>query len=62
MIACTELTKVYRGSVRALDGLSLEAERGEVVGIAGPNGAGKSTLIALLLYRPQGLFGKARVL
>lgn len=49
MIECTDLTKTYPGQVKALDGLSLKAERGEVVGIAGPNGAGKSTLIALLL-------------
>ena len=49
MIECVDLTKTFAGTVRALDGLSLRAERGEVVGIAGPNGAGKSTLIALLL-------------
>lgn len=49
MIECVDLTKTYAGTVRALDALSLRAERGEVVGIAGPNGAGKSTLIALLL-------------
>ena len=53
MIECVELSKTYSGGVRALDGLSLKAERGEVVGIAGPNGAGTSTLIALLLgYLP----------
>jgi ABC-2 type transport system ATP-binding protein len=49
VIECTDLTKQYGATVTALAGLSLFAERGEVVGIAGPNGAGKSTLIALLL-------------
>lgn len=49
MIECVDVTKTFAGPVRALDALSLRAERGEVVGIAGPNGAGKSTLIALLL-------------
>jgi ABC-2 type transport system ATP-binding protein len=53
LIECTELVKTFqavgRPPVRALDGLSLSVERGEVVGVAGPNGAGKSTLIALLL-------------
>jgi ABC-2 type transport system ATP-binding protein len=49
MIECVDVTKTFAGTVRALDALSLVAERGEVVGIAGPNGAGKSTLIALLL-------------
>ncbi len=61
MIECADLTKVYRGSVRALDGLSLKTERGEVVGIAGPNGAGKSTLIALLLGYLHPTSGQVRL-
>ncbi|MHB8990065.1 MAG: ATP-binding cassette domain-containing protein, partial [Chloroflexota bacterium] len=35
------------GPVRALDGLTLRVEEGEVYGLLGPNGAGKSTLIHL---------------
>jgi ABC-2 type transport system ATP-binding protein len=34
--------------VRAVDGISLEIARGEVVGYVGPNGAGKSTTIKML--------------
>ncbi|HYH71906.1 MAG TPA: ABC transporter ATP-binding protein [Nocardioides sp.] len=37
------------GSVRALDGLHLTVEPGEVHGFLGPNGAGKSTTIRVLL-------------
>ncbi len=37
------------GSFRALDGLDLTVERGEVHGFLGPNGAGKSTAIRVLL-------------
>ncbi|RYP82325.1 ABC transporter ATP-binding protein [Nocardioides guangzhouensis] len=42
------LVKTF-GSTRALDGLDLRAERGEVHGFLGPNGAGKSTTLRALL-------------
>ena len=43
------------GSVRALDGLSLDVETGTVLGILGPNGAGKTTTVRILatLLRPD---------
>jgi ABC-2 type transport system ATP-binding protein len=55
------VSKAY-GAVRAVDGLSLSAARGEVFGLLGPNGAGKSTLLSLLqgLRRPDA--GRVRVL
>jgi ABC-2 type transport system ATP-binding protein len=42
------VTKTY-GSVRAVDGLSLSIEPGEVVAFLGPNGAGKTTTIDMML-------------
>jgi ABC-2 type transport system ATP-binding protein len=49
------LTKSY-GRVRALRGIDLEVQRGEIFGFLGPNGAGKTTTIRCLLdmIRPDG--------
>ncbi len=40
--------KKYYGEVRAVDGVDLEVEEGEVFGILGPNGAGKTTTLEML--------------
>ncbi len=47
MIQVERLTKQY-GDVRALDGISFEVERGEILGFLGPNGAGKTTTMRVL--------------
>ena len=36
------------GDVKALDGIDLTVERGQVVGLLGPNGAGKTTTVRIL--------------
>lgn len=55
------LVKDY-GRVRALDGLDLEVDRGQVFGFLGPNGAGKSTTIRLLLDLLRPTAGRVEVL
>ena len=42
-----ELTKEFAGGVRALEGVSLTVEQGEVFGYLGRNGAGKSTTMRI---------------
>lgn len=50
-----------RRSKRALDGLSLEIQTGQVFGLLGPNGAGKSTTLKLLLRLIFPTSGTARL-
>jgi ABC-2 type transport system ATP-binding protein len=47
-VACTNLRKRYRRQQAVAD-VSLQVQRGEVVGLLGPNGAGKTTVIKMLL-------------
>ena len=47
MIVIEQLVKNYDG-FRAVDGLSLRVERGEILGLVGPNGAGKTTTLRCL--------------
>jgi putative ABC transport system ATP-binding protein len=55
-LALQDVTKEYAGGVRALDGVSLEVDDGELVGVVGPSGSGKSTLLHVMgtLDRPSG--------
>ncbi len=54
------LTKYY-GSVKAVDNLYLEIDKGEIFGLLGPNGAGKTTTILMMLGLAEPSAGSARV-
>ncbi len=42
------LVREFKGGIRAVDGIHLEVEPGEIYGFLGPNGAGKSTTVHML--------------
>ncbi|MFI6099917.1 BTAD domain-containing putative transcriptional regulator [Lentzea sp. NPDC051213] len=46
-VEARDLSKCY-GSTWAVDGVSLTARKGEVLGLLGPNGAGKTTILRML--------------
>jgi len=50
------------GPLRAVDGVDLEVERGEIFGLVGPDGAGKTTIIRMLCGVLQPTGGEARVI
>jgi len=54
VIETNQLTKIFPGDVRAVDGIDFEIKDGEIFGFLGPNGAGKTTTIKMLntLIRP----------
>ena len=60
-IDASGLVKTF-GPLRALDGLDLKVETGQIHGFLGPNGAGKSTTIRVLLGMYRRDSGMVRVL
>jgi len=54
MIKVNNVVKTFDG-FRALDGLTMTAEKGSIYGLVGPNGAGKSTILRHIMgvYRPD---------
>lgn len=61
IISVSNLVKVYRGGIRAVDNVSFAVEEGEIFGFLGPNGAGKTTTIMMLITLLPPTSGRALV-
>jgi len=62
IIETAGLTKTYTGTdFRAVDGLDLQVNPGEVFGLLGPNGAGKTTTVGVLTTRVVPSDGRASI-
>ena len=60
VLSVRELRKVY-GSTTAVDGISFDVGRNEIVGLLGPNGAGKTTTINMILGVLEPSAGSIRI-
>src|SRR4051812_45934720 len=47
-IEAAGLVREFKGGIRAVDGIDLHVQPGEIYGFLGPNGAGKSTTVLML--------------
>lgn len=59
-ISVLSLTKIY-GTQKAVDSISFELKKGEIVGFLGPNGAGKSTTMKMITGYLPPTYGTAKV-
>jgi len=57
-----QFRSLFRGGTRALAGVSITAEPGQIFGLLGQNGAGKTTLVKILLGLVWPTSGSAKVL
>ena len=61
MISTENVVKEYKGGVQALQGVSVEVEKGEFVFLVGPSGSGKSTFLKLLTKEEEPTSGQIYV-
>jgi ABC-2 type transport system ATP-binding protein len=60
-IEAERLVRVFKGDIRAVEGIDLEVAPGEIYGFLGPNGAGKSTTVHMLTTLLPPTSGRATV-
>src|ERR1700745_1352366 len=60
-IEAVDLVREFKKGPRAVDGINLRVEPGEIYGFLGPNGAGKSTTVVMLAAPLPPTAGTAKV-
>jgi iron complex transport system ATP-binding protein len=55
MLQASDISFAYRPATPVLDGVSIDVERGTILGLLGPNGSGKTTLLRIIarILKPQ---------
>ncbi len=48
MLICEDIVKIFPNGIKALDSVSFELKKGEILGILGESGAGKTTLLRII--------------
>ena len=61
MIRTVDVSKEYKGGITAVDGCSIDIEKGEFVFLVGPSGSGKSTFMKLLTKEEEPTGGEIYV-
>jgi ABC-2 type transport system ATP-binding protein len=60
-IDVNDLSKIYKGGIKAIDHLSFDVDEGNIFGFLGPNGAGKSSTIKILVTLTRPTDGTAHI-
>jgi ABC-2 type transport system ATP-binding protein len=61
VIRVKNLRKVFKGKIKAVDGINFEVKQGEIFGFLGPNGAGKTTTLNILCALTKPTEGEATI-